>query len=106
MTRPWALAPGLLLLLAGCSPSPNQLKAALKKHPEILAEAIREHPAEIMEALQAASDSYQKVAQACERLSRSKFQYRQSRVRTDRLSGQRKHSALRLLPVPSPGGEG
>jgi protein-disulfide isomerase len=64
MARPWVLAPGLLLLLAGCSPSPDQLKSALKKHPEILAEAIREHPAEIMEALQAASDSYQKVAQA------------------------------------------
>lgn len=64
MSRPWALAPGLLLLLAGCSPSPDKLKATLKQHPEILAEAIREHPAEIMEALQAASDSYQKVAQA------------------------------------------
>ncbi len=64
MVRPWAHAPGLLLLLAGCSPSPAQLKASLKQHPEILADAIREHPVEVMEALQAASDSYQKVAQA------------------------------------------
>jgi protein-disulfide isomerase len=51
-------------LLAGCSPSPDELRAALKKHPEILAEAIREHPTEVMEALQAAADSYQHLSQA------------------------------------------
>ena len=51
-------------LLAGCSPAPDALRAALKKHPEILAEAIREHPTEVMEALQAAADSYQHLSQA------------------------------------------
>jgi len=63
MSRSWLFAPGLLLL-AGCSPSPARLKASLKQHPDILIEAIREHPVEVMEALRAASDSYQKVAQA------------------------------------------
>lgn len=64
MSRLRAFAMGMLLLLAGCAPSPNQLKATLKQHPEILVEAIQAHPAEMMEALQAASDSYQQVAQA------------------------------------------
>jgi protein-disulfide isomerase len=64
MSRPWVILPALLLLLPGCSPSPDQLKATLKQHPEILAEAIREHPKEMMEALQAASDSYRVYAQA------------------------------------------
>jgi protein-disulfide isomerase len=53
-----------LALSAACSPSPDQLRASLKKHPEILAEAIRAHPEEIMEALQAAADSYQRISQA------------------------------------------
>jgi protein-disulfide isomerase len=64
MARSWASFPVLLLLLPGCSPSPEQLKATLKEHPEILVDAIREHPKEMMEALQAASDSYRVYAQA------------------------------------------
>jgi protein-disulfide isomerase len=43
------------------SPSPDQLRKALKQHPEILAEAIREHPEEIMAALRVAADSAQKL---------------------------------------------
>ncbi len=53
-----------LSLTAACAPSPDQLRASLKKHPEILAEAIRAHPAEIVQALQAAADSYQQISQA------------------------------------------
>lgn len=59
-----ALLVALSALLAACTPSPDQLRATLKKHPEILAEVIRQHPAEIMEALQAAADSYQHLSQA------------------------------------------
>lgn len=54
---------GVLLAACSSSPSPDQLKASLKRHPEILAEAIREHPAEIMAALRVAAESAQKLEQ-------------------------------------------
>lgn len=58
-----ALAVVVSALACSPSPSPEQLREALRQHPEILVEAIRAHPAEIMAALRVAADSAQKLDQ-------------------------------------------
>ncbi len=54
------VGPALALFLAGCSPTPSQLKKILKDNPDILTETFEAHPYKLTQAMMKAHQSAQK----------------------------------------------